>query len=237
MSDRDDEIANALRDLRPPFDDGYLDPGDDPAADALLSSLLERQPHARRRRRRRWLAGGIGGVMIVGAGTAAAVLLTREPDDPTVIGCYRDVEVDTADVFALPASSQLNAADQCAPLWENGTFGDTGAPPLTECVTDDGITAVLPGDTGVCQLVGWDAATPRSSLDSVPPATDLAARLIERFVDQCYDRDTATRVAEDVLEQLGLDDWSVVSDSGDTGRCFGPAVESDQRRVVLSPVP
>lgn len=221
-----------LRRLRPErADDAYLGRGDDPTADQLLAATLAVPVRGRRRgwRPRRFFVGITVGVVLTGAGATAAVLYSKQADDPTVVLCYSRSDAAAAALVAEP-SADVGPLEQCAEKWVDGTFGRSGAPQLVACVTAADVVAVIPGETATCAANGW---TPAQLPAIVPAASTLMDALSDRFTDECLSDAEATALATQVLSGLDLADWQVVGAGDSASGCHFPHVDAEQRVVQI----
>jgi hypothetical protein len=181
------------------------------ADEALLLRILETPVTGRTRtasrsgsRRRRWLVGGAVGVAVVA--TAAFTYLHRErASNPTGVLCYATADID-GDRAVLPPDADPVAA--CQGPWTDGTFSHAGAPPLAGCVNDAGVATVLPGDPSVCSRLGLAELEPGRS-DEQQAIVELGDRLAEAFSADCIHQDDAMVLAEQLLDESGLEGWTV----------------------------
>lgn len=183
-----------------------------PTDDDLLASILASADAAlppinrpRRRTRRRWIVAGVGTAALATA--AFAVVHRRSPDVPTQISCYGEASASPSEQVGLPAFADPVAA--CAELWRNGTLGTDGAPPLSACVTEGGIIAVVPGDPEVCADLGM-AQWVGDFDDEEERVIALQDALITVSSTRCIPHDEAAAVLDDLLDAYGLDGWTVV---------------------------
>lgn len=236
-----------LAQFRPPRDDRYLPPGENPIADDLLNRIsagdrvdrASSRAGVRRsstRRVPRAAAIGVAAVLLAGAGGAAAVLLNRHPDDITPIDCYGPGTASTAARLNAVRHSELSPTQQCAAAWSDGRLGGDGPPPLTECVTDTGIIAVIPADSpDVCRQWGWDPAD--TSPDSVADRADEVVEVVSRrFSERCHGPGEAVATIRAVLHELDLDDWTIADRTTDDlaeASCVYPAIDGLARTVDL----
>lgn len=130
---------------------------------------------------RRWSvsrrAGALfGGLALVPVGAAAAYVAFEPVDDLTMIHCYSEAQLRGDEIHgsSLMRPGEGNAGRQeitdpvaaCADLWRQGwispgqrqaqpptTLGPHPVPDLTACV-QDGVVAVIPGDSSMCGQLG-----------------------------------------------------------------------------------
>lgn len=205
-----------------------------PGDEVMLRSILTGTSSGRRRRRGRnfWIAGGTG---LAAVGLAAFVVMHREsPKDPTQISCYSAAAALPTEQHSVPVAPDPVAA--CREVWASGGFGEgRDVPPLTACVNEGGIIAVIPGDTQVCDRLGlanWSGAL-----------TDDEQRLVA-FTDEistlfgltCIEEGQAGERAREVLDKYGLQSWTVVDNDGytSTRRCSAVGVDPTIDQVSVA---
>jgi hypothetical protein len=231
-----DPIDGLLRAVRPVRSEDYLRPGDDPAADAMLRRITTTIPVRRRRSWKRITFFVTGACVLAGAGVTTAVLRSRAPEDPTQVACYSSAVPAESEIYPIPGDADRTALEQCRDLWLDGTIAAVGGiPSLTACVTDDGLTAVLPGEDVLCADLGWDVAELGVG-DAAHPATELQSTLSDRFGVGCVDRDRAITIVSEVIRQLGLDDWSTETTRAVAGECNTFAIEPLRKTVVVAEI-
>jgi hypothetical protein len=231
-----DPIDGLLRAIRPVRSDDYLRPGEDPAADALLRRITTTIPVRRRRSWKRITFFVTGALVLAGAGVTTAVLRSRAPEDPTQVDCYSSAVREEWEVFPLPADADRHPIELCQELWSNGTIDASGEiPALAACVTDGELIAVLPGTNALCAQLGWDVADV-SEGDAVHPATEIESVLSDRFGVECWNADQARAIANEVINELGLEDWTVESSRAVNGACNTYGVEPLNHRVVVAAI-
>lgn len=228
-----------LASLRGDDTDDYIKPGDDPTADALLKRILDGTTVASStprpsRRRRRVVAVAVAGVLVASGAVAAAVWLDQ-PADPATLSCYSDASLDPEVQVGLLIDAESTPVEQCATLWRDGTLASGDAPPLTACVTTDGITAVIPGDDKTCTTLGLPGRDP-----GVDPDDTLAARIASTISDQyptdCVDSvDQAVAIVEEILADLEADDWRIRPTGAITDErpCAYAAVDASTQVVLI----
>ncbi len=236
MSGRDPfELLSSLR-----GDDahGYLKPGDDPAADALLERIMNgttaERSALRSRQHRRVVVGVMAGVLL-GSGAVAAAVLFDRPTDPVTLSCYSDASLDPVVQVGLTIDPESTPVKQCAVLWRDGTLGTTDAPPLVACVTRDGITAVIPGDQESCTSLGLTVRAPSVDPDE-SMAAQVASAISDRYPTECVDSvDAAVVIVERILVELEADDWQVRPAAAISGErpCAYAALDASARVVLI----
>lgn len=235
MSDDPFEMLSSLRGADA---DDYLAPGDDPAADALLGRIMDgrtTEPARRRSRRRRQLLTGVVVGAAVGSGALVAALWLDQPSDPATLSCYSNASTQPDVQVGLTIDPDSTPIEQCGEPWHDGTLGSSGPPPLTACVTDDGITAVLPGDEGTCAELGLAGRDPE-----VSPGQDAAARVVstisERYPTDCVESvDAAVEIVEAILADIDAQGWTV-QPAGEISAdrpCAFASVDAEQQVVLI----
>lgn len=198
-----------LSSLRPDDANDFLAPGDDPAADAMLEHIMASDPKVRRHRRRRRVLVGAAVGLVLGSGAVAAALLLDRPSDPATLACYSEASTDPAVQVGLTMDPASTPLDQCHELWLDGTLGTGEPPPLTACVTVEGIVAVLPGDEGTCTGLGLAALDPSANLDQ-SGAARVASAISEDYPSECVDSlEAATLIVEGILTEVDAGRWEV----------------------------
>lgn len=212
------------------------DPRDDPDALAILERVLgAAESHTRRRRHLRFL---IPAVVVAAATAATGWALTREADDPTQVGCYASADLQ-ADIIGLPLAVGDDPIAACAAVWSEGGFGSSGTPDLAACVLPGGLAGVFPATDGdPCSQFALDPLE-RPASAGADTVRELQERLSTRFGSTCVDLDAARRESQDLINELGLSDWSIsVPDPGDqTRRCASLALDPEQHIVTIVPLP
>ncbi len=233
------EPFELLASLRGDDTDDYIKPGDDPIADALLQRIMDVITVASStprpgRRRRRVVAVAVAGVLVASGAVAAAVWLDQ-PADPATLSCYSDASLDPEVQVGLPIDAESTPVEQCATLWRDGTLASGDAPPLTACVTTNGITAVIPGDDGTCTTLGLAGRDP-----SVDPDDTVAARILSTISDQypadCVDSvDQAVAIVEEILADVEADGWEIRRAGAVTDErpCAYAAVDASTQVVLI----
>lgn len=223
--------------LRPTTTGDFLAPGDDPAADALLSRIVSIDPtrQSPRRRRRRLVLPVTLTFVVVASGAIATAVWLDQPTDPALLACYSEPSADPAEQFALVIDADSTPAEQCATLWQDGTFG-TGEPPsLTSCVTPDGITAVMPGDATTCTALGWARLdTPLSDEQLLAPR--IMSEVSGRYPTECVESvDEAETLVRTILSELRADTWRVrvERETSPDRPCAYVAIDAPNRTVLI----
>lgn len=221
------------------YRDRRLETGEDPGADALLARIVSSDPWPQRRtsRRLRWPAAAGAALLFVGSAGAAAWWAAR-PSDSTTVTCFSQPSLTPTIQVGVPRDPELTPAQQCEPLWADGTLGDGALPPLTSCITRAGIVAVIPGDVDVCDTLGLVPASPMNGGDSgdVDVAAQVAALISERWPRDCVaSTDEARAVVDAVFGAAGAVGWSVTVAADVTGDrpCLFAAVDAEQRTVLV----
>lgn len=235
MSDQDPfELLSSLR-----GNDAteYLAPGEDPVADALLERILssESADRPRRRAHRRRVVSGVLVGVVIGSSAVAAALWLDQPSDPATLSCYSEASTDPDVQVGLTIDPDSTPVEQCTELWSDGTLGSGEPPPLTTCVTTNGITAVLPGDETTCVELGLAGRDPAVAPDEAL-AAQIVGRISERYPTECVDSiKAATDLIETILTDLGADDWEVRAAGaiGEDRPCAFAVVIAEEQVVLI----
>ncbi|MAT07270.1 MAG: hypothetical protein CL424_19740 [Acidimicrobiaceae bacterium] len=236
-----------LSSMRSPDIDRYLEPGDEPAADALLASILAGSVEpsgAGGPPRRRWPRRVVGGAVVLavaGGGAVAASRLLAEPTDTASLSCYSDASAEPAIQVAMVIDPSVTPAQQCAPMWSDGTLGTSGAPELASCVTDTGITAVIPGTGDTCVDIGFDERAPTEP-GSPNPAAAITNAISDTWSaeDRCIrDVDEAVAMLEQIIADAGADGWTVevLQPPTDDMPCVGAGVNAQAKQIFTAAYP
>ncbi len=222
---------------RPREFDAFLAPGDDPAADELVSTILttSRLP----RRRRRGLLAALTVVGVAGTGAVAAAVWLDRPSDPVSLSCYSNASNTPDEQVALLVDPDSTPIDQCAKVWREGPLGNDIAPPLAACVTANGIVAVIPGQPTVCDQLGLARLDPNAS-----EGDDLAAQVINSlsatWPETCVTSiDDAVALVERVLDDVEATNWTITIAGPPTPNapCVAASPDAEQVNVILAPIP
>ena len=183
--------------------------------------------------RRGWVIGGISVMMIVAA--AFAVLRHDAPDNPTTMLCYGELSTHPATRQELPTRDPVAA---CREMWQSGLFGTSEVPPLTACITSDGVIAVVPGGDQACVDLGFSLW--RGSFDDAEQsAIDFHEQMARSLTFTCYGEQEATRLVKALLSEHGLDGWTIVSNDNwtDAFPCTASGVDTGSKTVTLTARP
>ncbi len=171
------------------------------------------------RRRRRWKRyGAIGVVIAVTAGGAVAATQLGNDKRPAA-RAYEGVACVVEDRWSAPMMARELTDDpieDCRQQWLSGAMSDGGngppldvAPDLFACVSPTEIIAVFPrpirSDLS-CADLGLDEADLTNLTDN--PYLKLKNGLYEQS-KLCLPHDEAIRAIEDLLADLGFDDWTL----------------------------
>lgn len=233
-----------LSSMRPLDLDRTIRPGDDLAADDLFARIVDGTVDADEPVRRRWPRRVIGGAVVValaGGGAVAASRLFAEPTDSASLSCYSDASADPDVQVAMIIDPSVTPEDQCAPMWVDGPLGTTGPPELSSCVTDNGITAVIPGTGETCVEIGYDERAPVEP-GSPNPAATITNAISDRWSaeDRCIrDVDEAVDILEGIIADAGADGWTVVvlHPPTDEMPCVGAGVDAAAQQVFTAAFP
>lgn len=243
MAERDP--FEMLGELRPPDADAPLAVGEDPVAEAMLVSILlgetagaePTDAPVRRRRRRRALVAAIA-AFVLGTAAVAAAIWWAQPADPTAVSCYSEASADPQAQVEMGADPDRPPAEQCRRWWVEGPLGTGEVPPLTACVTADGITAVVPGGDTVCESIGMARRAPGLD-DGQADDVAIVAAVSERFAGQCHDTATAEAILDDILAEFPDAAWrvEVTVPTNETLACAVVSPMLDDRRFLVAAVP
>lgn len=210
----DAELAETLRGLDPlPSNDGARTD-----IDAFVAQVIDRataDPTPPRRLRRRWIVGGVSALALAASGTAAAFLLTSQPDDPTSVACRSIAAPAGGHTIMLEATGDPIA--QCAELWRSGQLPDSentlppgqAAPPLAACILN-GVVQVFPGEpTTLCTDLGLEAASREVSAESTS-IIELTDYLVTESEGRCMSMAQAATLADAALDRFDVHDWQVI---------------------------
>jgi len=211
-------------------------------SDAIAASILDRVlneegnvvPLLRtpQRRRRRLGLIAFSTVMIGTAGTvAAATLLRSSPDDNRSVSCWATAENPPSQQDVVAWDGEKEPSSLC-----EGSGTDLKA----VCVTEAGITAVVPGPPSICAEIGLtEFRTPEPESDNARIARADELLGAELNATTCQDEDESYKVARRLLDQVGLDDWPIET-IGQFSRgepCATVALDPPNRTAYLAPVP
>jgi len=176
------------------------------------------------------------------AAIAAAWYMTRQPTNPTGIGCHQGLGLDSPQHVVTPTGG-LDPGE-CAPLWADRTITNPAIvppgqiPPLTGCVNDAGTLTVFPtDDPGHCERLGMATYVPAPDVGDL---VDVQNRLVEQINSQtCLPLDDAHRLVEQTLTAADINDWTVVVSQPATAErpCASLAFDHTTRQILLVPVP
>lgn len=230
-----------LASMRPADLDRRVDPGDDPAIDALLADIVagttnSSGPPPRRRWRRRVIGGAVV-LAVAGGGAVAASRLLSSPTDSAALSCYSNASALPDIQVALIIDPSSTPEQQCAPMWSDGTLGTSGPPQLASCVTDTGITAVIPDTGDTCTAIGFEEREP------VAPGTPNPAATITNAIsdtwtnhDGCVrDLDEARRLLEQIFIDAGAEGWTirVMRQPTTDEPCIAAGIDPEAHEVFL----
>lgn len=219
-------------------DDRVLEPGDQPAADALLARLVVSPAlvsATQRGHRRRLVVAAAAAAVVVGAGSAIAAVWARQPADAVSLRCYSEASASPAIEVGLVADPALAPSDQCAPAWSDGRIARTGAPELVACVDSLDSTVVVPGRPEACGALGWAPAA--------EPTADarIDAEVVRAVADALHDCETDPAVAaatvQALFDEFGADTWTVEPPATDGSSCLAPVPDATRRTIELVALP
>jgi hypothetical protein len=234
MTEHDTLAVLALLD---PFDEEIsFDAHDEALLLRILETPLTQGRSARRVRRRNRVAAGVAAAAIgaVGATAAFGALRPEQATAPTTVVCYAAADLSSTRAV-LPAST--DPITSCARAWIDGTLSSAGAAELTGCRLDTGAAAVFPGDRNVCAALGLAPLAVGSSVETQAIA-DLQSRISAEFSRRCYGQAEALRTAQQMLDESGLQGWSVelAEDFPPDLECAGGGPDMATRTVLIAGV-
>lgn len=191
------------------------------------------------RSRRRWIAMGTVVGVFGGGATAVALWHIARPERPQEgISCHASVDVVETGMLILPPTADPIGA--CTELWltgrlphvvEKGTSSDA-VPALFACVGSGGGLDVFPDLTEPavsCSDLGLADAIIDGAED---PLVALQARLTNDINTKCLDLETAQRLAQAAVSDLGLAGWTVTTRERPRG-CVKAGQDAGARSVYL----
>lgn len=239
MTDRPDPI-DLLAAAR--LDERYLDPSANADADRLLQRILDSDAAGalRSRRRRNGVIALSVATVGIGAGTVAAAVVWRDsPTELATLGCWSDATTPLPAEIAVVRWDGGDPVAMCTPIWENDGFesmSTSAAPALVACVSRPGAVAVVPGDTSTCAELGLPLYDDTPDPDA--ERTRAAMFDIEKAVNEttCLDADAAVAVVEGILDDAGLDDWTISPPAPlDDTQCATAGIVVNTRTITIVP--
>jgi hypothetical protein len=208
-------------------------PGDEQLLAKLLSESLVDAPSVNRRRRRWAIAGASVSTLLL---AAFAVLHYGKVDQLTVVSCYDAATGDSSVQEEIPTDDDPVAA--CRAFWESGRFGNGEIPPLTACVTDSGIIAVIPGNQQVCAALGytlWSGSLTEDERNLIAFSDELSMT----FLETCYSQSAAETATKALLAKYGLNDFTIATNDNWTNAlpCTASEVHFESKSVTLGARP
>jgi hypothetical protein len=215
---------------------------DSPQAVAMFERIVATPPDAappatvrlfrRSLRRRLWVL--IPAAIVAGAASYAAAHHGRAAAG---IVCWADANTGAQTDRGQGDLDAEHATEACDGLWApGGVFNPTGAiqpPPLTACVSDPGLIAVVP-DTlrpDTCVHLGLTQLADDPILQDDPEVL-LEHQLSEALLS-CHTSDEARATANELLVKLNLADWRIsTSSNGDP--CAQPAFDIPTETIFLA---
>ena len=217
----------------------HLDPARDvdiPSPDNVRGQTIRARALQGSRRPRRIAVAIAAAIVLTGATAGAIVLWTGEPD-VFAVACYAEADLDADRAQGDPRLGV--GPEACAPLWQQGPFGDGPPPSLVACLVD-GVVSVFPGPEGTC----GDLGLPRSVGGETALATiaELDAALREVInVEPCPSPEEAVGLAQRIIDDLGLSDsgWTVrqITETIPERPCASFSVDEARELVAITPIP
>lgn len=204
-----------------------------------ISAPIARRPMSSRRR---WLAGGAAIIVLAGGATTAALWNRAKPANPQQgIACHGSTDL-VGDAQVIPPAA--DPLDACAQLWLAGVLPDIEhggpatdvAPPQFACIGVGGGLDVFPNLSDppiTCVDLGLTEADTNVSQD---PLVVLQDHLTNEINLVCVDVDTAQRLAEAALVDVGFDDWTIIV-RDNTKDCVKAGEDPDTKMIYLQSLP
>ncbi|MEQ1700382.1 MAG: hypothetical protein ABMA25_09740 [Ilumatobacteraceae bacterium] len=226
--------------------DGSLERGVDTVADELLDRILASEsgtpneppiPTATivgRSSQRKVLTIAVVTAALAIGGTVAATSLLRTTPDATTVVCYSDASPEPAVTVGLPLSPGATPVEQCAGLWSDGTFATDGTELLVACVTDQEMTAVVPGRFDTCSTLGWQPAAPPTPSDVLDQ--QVADAVPDLFATCIADLEVARHRVERLLLEMGdAGTWSVVVEGAVSSErpCAANVIDASRHEIRI----
>jgi hypothetical protein len=218
-----------------------------PARFHATARELRRLPQGRRSRWGMTLALA-GALVLLSAVAAVGYALITPQERFESVGCYDQASLDGS--VAVVGTSERDPAEECRRLWTDGVVGGVDDPvptDLTACVLPEGgAIGVFPAGPAVCDTLGLQALQDvEVSPDdvSIPRLEAALGRRLPSWEesDECLNSAETRRRAEQVLEDLGAQDWSVTwqgdDADGDVNCGEISSIEVPSRRIALNGVP
>ena len=223
-----------------PVDRTELPGPDSPAARTLFEQITTSTTTHRRPVGRRRVLLAVAVLAIAAVAATTWVALMRPVSELSVV-CYAATSLD-GDRVGVAASS-TPSVEVCVEPWADGQLTNPDVepgevPPLTACVTDDGILAVFPtDDRTTCQSLSLRVPDPNQPTDRL--ADTAAARdAIVAYIagETCASIDDAEVQVRTILDGHGLTDWTIESQPPRVDRpCVSIAFDVDTQTVILVP--
>jgi hypothetical protein len=201
---------------------------------ANIDNVVSLAP-ARRRRR------AVAGTAIVTGGAVAAVW-NRSPQRTQRVASRSDPANPPVETVGVTWDGITDPTALCSAEWASGSFETAGPPDeLTACVTTDGVAAVIPGDTGVCDALGFAEFVPPVDDGLVPAVSDAAAELDRIFFasTNCVPLADAEGEIRRVLDEYGLSGWDIetVGTFSPDEPCATVSLDPASATAVVAPAP
>ncbi len=197
--------------------------------------LQSRTP--RHRRRRRLAVGTVIAVALTATTAVGAYVISREQPSSPAAGpaCRAEAKVD-ASALVIPVTDDPVA--DCRSAWDNGSLRKFGIdqPPesLTACINKQGAIEVFPGTESVCAQLGLSLADTALNVEN-RRIVELNDRIISDINEKdCLSAEQAEVTARRLLDDLGLDDWTVTVNADAVGaECAWAGIGEDNHHVFI----
>ena len=217
----------------------HLDPARDshiPSPDSVRAQAIRDRALRQPRRQRRILVAVAAAIVLTGAAAGAAVLWSGEPEI-VAVQCYAEADLD-----GTRANGDVSLGlgpEACAPLWQDGPFGEGPPPPLVACLVDK-IVGVFPGPEGTCGELGLRRSVGGETALATIAELDTALReAINRT--PCIPPEDAVPAADRIVTDLGLREsgWTVrqTSETTTDRPCASFSVDQERKLIAIVPIP
>ncbi|MGB3410871.1 MAG: hypothetical protein WBA45_06695 [Microthrixaceae bacterium] len=197
--------------------------------------LQSRTP--RRRRKRRIAVGTAIAVALTATTAVGALVLSREqPTNPAAGSACRAEAKKDASALVIPLTDDPVA--YCRSAWDSGSLKKFGidSPPksLTACINGQGVIEVFPGTESVCAQLGLSLAD-----TNLNPENRRIVELNDRIISEinetdCLSAEEAESTARRILNDIGLDDWTVRINADAVGAdCAWAGIGDDNHHVFI----
>lgn len=193
--------------------------------------------HNRHTRRKLWAAGVV--VAVLGSGATVAAVWNRSADKPHEgIACHVSADLGVTRAVVIPPAADPIAA--CSNVWGSGAVpaghSTEVVPNMFVCAGASGGLEVFPvlSDAAIsCEDLGLSKAI---GVLTVDPLVALQDRLSADINANCTDVETARKLAQSALTDLGLTNWTITV-RREISSCTAAGEDVDTQSVYLFSVP